>query len=319
MKAQRGIASCLVLTGAVAWLAAGTPAWSQNRDADELMNRLERIQRELNTLQQAVYRGERAPASAAAPATGGTGGLDRRAAARLELRLSQLETELRRVTGKAEELEHAIGLFNRRLDKLVSDVDVRLNSIESGSAGPARPDTGALPPAPPVGMNRPGVAPDAPPRTLGSIRRRAAAARQPTPSAPSPALPAGTPKEQYEYATSLLLADQNIEEAERALSAFIDVHPKHRLTSNAHYWLGETYYVRKNFQQAAYTFADGFQRFPKSSKAADNLLKLGMSLGQLGKQKQACTAFSRLLANFPSAKKSLRSRITREQRRFKCR
>ncbi len=103
------------------------------------------------------------------------------------------------------------------------------------------------------------------------------------------------------------------------MSAFIDAHPKHKLTSNAHYWLGETYYVRKQFQQAAYTFADGFQKFPKSPKAADNLLKLGMSPGQLGKKKQACTAFSRLLANFPKADRNLRNRVSREQRRLKCR
>ncbi len=301
--AYRGFAACLM--AAVVLAGTAVPAFAQRSDLRDMMNRLERMQRELTTLQQSVYQGKPPPPGAAtAP-----GGLDRRASARVEVRLSQLENELRRVTGKAEELEHAVGRFNSRLDKLISDIDVRLNTLEQRQGIATAGDAGMTPP--------PAGSPDAPPSNLGTISPDAHATRRASPA--KPILPKGTPKEQYDHATSLLLADQNIEEAERALSAFIEANPRHKLTSNAHYWLGETYYVRKQFQQAAYTFADGFQKFPRSRKAADNLLKLGMSLGQLGKKKQACTAYSRLLSNFPNAGKNLTKRVGREQRRLKCR
>ena len=77
--------------------------------------------------------------------------------------------------------------------------------------------------------------------------------------------------------------------------------------------------MRKDFKRAAFTFADGYQRFPKSNKAPDNLLKLGMPLGQLGQAEQACLAFSRLLANFPNLGRTLRSRIQRQRQRYQCR
>ena len=309
--AIRGLVLCLL---AVAAVCGGAPAaLAQNPETQELINRLERMQRELTTLQRTVYRGE-------TPKSGSTGtpapvAPNRRVMARIEVRLSQLEDALRTVTGRAEELEHAIAQFNTRLEKLVSDVDVRLRALETspqqaGSTG-AMP-TAKAPPAP--GQTAAGGrAPDAPPRPLGSLSKKELAA------APRLALPKRTPKEQYDQAISLMLNEQDFGAAEKALRSFIDAHPKDPLAGNAHYWLGETFYVRKNYQQAAFTFADGFQKFPRGRKAPDNLFKLGMSLAQLGKKKEACTAFRRLLANFPKAKASLKKRVGRERRRLKCR
>jgi tol-pal system protein YbgF len=139
------------------------------------------------------------------------------------------------------------------------------------------------------------------------------------PAAQQAALPPGTPQSQYEYALSLMLKQQDFAKAESALSAFIDRYPKNKLTGNAHYWLGETYFVRKRYQDAVFAFAEGFQKFPKSNKAPDNLLKLGMSLDRMQKRKEACTAYSRLLGIFPKAGARMKARVQREQRRAKCR
>jgi tol-pal system protein YbgF len=305
----------------VAFSASSVQA--QNSDFRELINRIERMQGELSTLQQTVYKGRPPPPSVAgAPGRGPAGGVGRRVIARIEVRLSQLENELRRMTGKAEELEHAIGQFNTRLDKLVSDVDLRLTALEQrqgiDGAMPAPPPPGSS--APPAAPFAGATAPDAPARNLGTISPRDLAVSRAAPrAAPPPILPNGTPKEQYDFATSLLLADQNIEKAEIALRAFLDMHPKHRLASNAFYWLGETFYVRRNFQKAVHIFAEGYQKFPKSGKAADNLLKLGMALGQLKQSKKACTAYASLLSYFPKASRTLKNRVGREQRRLKCR
>ena len=295
------------------------PAQAQNSEVRELINRIERMQGELSTLQQTVYKGKPPPPSVSgAPARGG--GIDRRVTARIEVRLSQLEIELRQMTGKAEELEHAVGQFNTRLNKLVSDVDLRLMALEQRQglgASAAGPDGMPAPPPPSAPSSAAGAsAPNAPPQNLGTVSARELAIAR---AAPPPILPNGTPKEQYEFATSLLLADQDIEKAEMALRAFLEKHPKHRLASNAYYWLGETFYVRGDFQRSVHIFAEGYQKFPKSGKAAGNLLKLGMALGQLKQNKKACTAYASLLSYFPKVSRTLKNRVGREQRRLKCR
>jgi tol-pal system protein YbgF len=315
---------------AVLSAAALTPgAWAQTDNVQELINRIDRLQRELITLQRAYYQGRPA---APAPATGDAGrppaaagsGIDSRLAARLEVRLTQLETEIRTLTGIAEEMQHANRQLESRLSKLVTDVDFRLRTLEQGGTAPAiapdEPLSGATPPPPAAAARaaRLNPAPNAPPQTLGTIPAGSAATVS-APAAPRQQSAPRTPKEQYDEATSLLLNDQNFTGAEQALKAFIKGYPEHELTGNAHYWLGETYYVRKDFKQAAFTFADGYQRFPKSNKAPDNLLKLGMALGQLGQTKEACTAFSRLLANFPDVERTLKGRIERQRQRYQCR
>ena len=136
---------------------------------------------------------------------------------------------------------------------------------------------------------------------------------------PPAVLPQGTPQSQYDYALSLMLKQQDFARAEQALRAFVRQHPQDKLTGNAQYWLGETYYVRQSYQDAAFAFAEGYQRYPKSGKAPDSLLKLGMSLSRMEKLREACTAFSRFLSKYPKANARLKARIDRERRQAKCR
>jgi tol-pal system protein YbgF len=130
-------------------------------------------------------------------------------------------------------------------------------------------------------------------------------------------LPAGSPQDQYQYAWGLLRA-QDYPGAEAALRSFIAKHPKHTLAGNAQYWLGETYYVRKDYRQAAVAFAEGYQTYPNSAKAPDNLLKLGLALAQIGEKADACEAFAQLGRQFPTAPQSLKERATRERQRLAC-
>lgn len=323
-----------VLAIALGAALSGQAARAQGDGVQELINRIDRLQRELVTLQRAYYQGKPAP-EAGAPAAArarpsAARGLDPRLAARLVIRLTELETEIRKLTGKAEELQHAVGQFDSRFSKLVSDVDLRLRTLEqvgtpganAAATASAEPAPGTTPPPPASFPTRtPAInpAPDAPPQTLGTIPGRSSDQTAAAAPAVQPALPASTPKQQYDRAISLMLNDQNFSGAERALKAFIEGHPEHVLAGNAHYWLGETFYVRKDFRQAAFTFAEGYQRFPRSNKAPDNLLKLGMALGQLGQAKEACTAFARLLSNFPNLGDTLKSRIQRQRQRYQCR
>jgi tol-pal system protein YbgF len=134
---------------------------------------------------------------------------------------------------------------------------------------------------------------------------------------PAGELPAGSPEQQYQYAWGLLRS-QDYPGAEAALRAFVAQHPKDALAGNAQYWLGETYYVRKDYRQAAVAFAEGYQHYPTSAKAPDNLLKLGLALSQIGEKTDACEAFAQLGRQFPKAQQSLKDRAAVERQRLGC-
>jgi tol-pal system protein YbgF len=314
------IAIVSTLLGGVLGYWGGGPALAQNPEVRELVNRIERVQRELTTLQQQVYRGSPPPASLAGEAaTAGTS-----ATAQLSVRLTQLESELRSITGKTEELEHSIRQLTAKVDRLVADAEARSKASDAGQPAVGAPlrTPGGLPLAPPeVATTAPPSA--AAPGTLGVLPRSQLtppAASQSAAAGPGPAsaLPQGTPRQQYDYAVSLILQQQNFGDAEKALKAFVTTHPSDPLAGSAHYWLGETHFVRKDYQQAAFVFADAFQKYPEGPKAPDSLFKLGVSLAELGKTKEACTAFDRLERNYPKASANLKGRISVQQRKLKC-
>ena len=125
------------------------------------------------------------------------------------------------------------------------------------------------------------------------------------------------PSEIYSYAYDMLVRE-NFIEAEKSFKAFIGEHPDDPLASNAYYWLGETYYVQKKFQLAAISFARGFQNFPKGNKALDQLFKLALTFMNLGKNEDACAAFSKLESEFPNAPKRISNRAKEYIKRAKC-
>tara|TARA_B100002052_G_scaffold42512_2_gene34783 strand:+ start:418 stop:1407 length:990 start_codon:yes stop_codon:yes gene_type:complete len=125
------------------------------------------------------------------------------------------------------------------------------------------------------------------------------------------------PKEIYQRAYNMLSTGE-YEAAEVAFTKFIKEYPDNKLSSNAYYWLGETFYVRKNYQLAAYNFAAGYKKFPEGSKAADQLLKLGISLYSLEKLTEACATFKKLLEEFPKMPSRILSRANSFQERLEC-
>jgi tol-pal system protein YbgF len=106
-------------------------------------------------------------------------------------------------------------------------------------------------------------------------------------------------------------------EAEQALRTFVDDYPDHPLAGNASYWLGEAYYLRKDYNNAALTFAQTFQKYPRSGKAPDSLLKLGMSLATLGETADACKALHELGVRYPKAPDT-KQRAAKERARNGC-
>ncbi len=323
-----------VLLGAIL-LAA--PALAQGPEIGPLLDRLDRVERDIRTLNLLRSRG-RAPAPAAPGATAVPGAPPPvPATARLEVRLTTLEEELRALTGRIEEVGHLMDSINRRLDKLVGDVDYRLGVLERRPAGGQAMAPGATQPTAvplPPGVERVPPGAGGPPRTvtpgtLGTITQtdleRTAPGSQAPPEdteaaqrAEAPGvLPDGTPRERYTFAFSLL-RQARYDEAEAALREFLRAHGDDPLADNARYWLGETYYVRGDFVQAAEVFLEGYQTAPESQKAPDTLLKLGMSLANLEKNVEACAAFDKLAKEFPTLRGNMERLVVRERRRGGC-
>lgn len=304
-------------------LAGGASAQS---DLRPLLDRLDRLERDLGTVQRHVYGGgadktvvtsplvrDDAPMPAAGMA------LPTDLAARLEVRLSQLENELRRLTGQIEEAHFAANQLGSRLDRALADIEFRLKEVE-GNLQPA----GNLPGTPPTAQLKDeglGRIAALGPQVLGTIPlgegRNAPATSTAEPSTVPQRAISKTPKEHYDHALKLLRSDYAA--AEVALVSFLEAWPDDQLAGNAQYWLGETYYVRNEFDKAAVAFLKVYQKYGKSPKAPDSLLKLGLSLTGLGQQKEACAAFSKLAVDFPDAPDQVKRRAEMERQKLSCR
>ena len=130
-------------------------------------------------------------------------------------------------------------------------------------------------------------------------------------------LPSGTPKEQYDFAYGLVL-QLRYAEAEKALKEFIAVNGGNELVGNARFWLGQTYYVQSQYQEAAVTFFEAFQEAPQGTKGPDNLLKLAMSLARMDQKQEACATFAELGQRFPNAPANITEQAAAERTRLAC-
>ncbi|MEX1035098.1 MAG: tol-pal system protein YbgF [Sneathiella sp.] len=337
-----------------------------NSEIKALVDRINRLERDITDMQRQVYTGATpaprpaAPSSPSSLPTTSGGGVSQDGLALLLQRISALEEEQRQLTGAQEEASFKIDQMTTRLDKLVKDVDFRLTDIErrlgtagttsgamSGAAGAPAPlpgtgstsgsnsstaGTASSSGAPVVvgGDSLPSGS-----RVLGTLPATsgtAATASPPTATSGGSAspsttmaanaptdggLPAGSASEQYNYAISLVREDR-YDEAERAFSEFLTRHKDSDLAGNAQYWLGETFYVRGDYPNAASAFFEGYQNYPDSSKAADNLLKLAMTLGQMDQKVEACATFAQMDKQFSQIPARLKQTADREKQKLGC-
>lgn len=320
------------------------------QDGQDVMNRLDRLERDIRTLNQQLAGGGGVPSQMSSSTVGGGGGGDG-LSTRALVRLDALELEMRTLTGNAETLSYQIDQLSRRLDQLMTDLDFRLARLEGTNPGgftqpqPSAAPTsggvsqiGSMPPVAPGGAGTGKVQKDGSYQpgqgevgVLGSMKTgklEDALAAQPAPQAAQPApkdtktsaasvLPEGTPKDQYAYAFDLT-RQARYDEAEVAFRAFLELHGKDELADNARYWLAETYYVRKSYPEAAQAFFEAYQKAPQGQKAADSLLKLGMTMAAMDKTAEACATFGKLRKEFSPLKANVEQTLNREVGRLKC-
>lgn len=309
--------------------AVSLPALAQDKELQNMVDRMERMDRDIKALSLKVFRNVGSSEASSAVGPDGSavddGSVAPTLGARFSVRLNELENQMRQMTGQIEETAYRISQLNTRLDKLVADVDYRLTALEGGTPV-ARPQGGenTVPSKDDVvkngltGSTLPPPAPSGQPGVLGTLNasdlQDGTEVAAVEPATPTPTL---TPDALYEQSRQLLLRGQPLQ-AEAGFKTFLENNKDHALTGNVRYWLGEAYYVQGQFNEAASTFLEGYQKDSRGAKAPDSLLKLGMSLTRLEKLREACATFSKLRADFPKMPAHISKTLERERTTAKC-
>ena len=232
------------------------------------------------------------------------------------LKLSEIEGQFRELTNKFEEINFKLDKLSNRLSKSQADNQLRFQQLENNtvSLNTNQNSVEKIKKEDPV---LPGASQ---PQDLGSISYKDTQTKQENQEIQSvettntvvtetfvseeKILPESTASEQYEFATSFLkVGDYNM--AERAFREFVERNPEHDLAGNAQYWYAETFRIRQLFTDAASAYLEGYQKYPKSQKAPINLLKLGVSLVQIGEKDQGCLMISGVKKEYPKANQSV--------------
>jgi tol-pal system protein YbgF len=236
------------------------------------------------------------------------------------LKLNEIENQFRQLTNKFEEVNFKLDKLSTRVTKIQSDAQLRFSDLENGISTTSKKTNSVLP-----GSTKPqdfGASPGyetsnlPKEQSINSVETAQTVITE-EPEKRKSLLPNKPTDEQYEFAVSFMKIG-DYETAEFALREFIDKNKDHDLAGNAQYWYGETFRIRQLYSDAATAYLDGYQNYPKSDKAPDNLLKLGITMVQLGEKDQGCKMISGLKKEYPKASKSVLQKAQYEQKKFKC-
>ena len=281
------------------------------------IDQIQIISEDLKTLEKAIYK-----KSDVLNTTSSSNNLNEDVLTKHLLRLNEIEDQFRELTNKFEEINFKMDKLSTRVTKMQSDTQLRISDLENYSGdkkikenkkvnlpGTSKPqDFGANP-----GYSTKDLPNE---QETNSIGTTAAVITSETDRTNS-LLPDKGPKEQYDFAISFMKIG-DYETAEFALKEFIDKNKDHDLAGNAQYWYGETFRIRQLYSDAATAYLDGYQNYPKSDKAPDNLLKLGITMVQLGEKEQGCTMIVGIKKQYPKASKSVLQKAQYEQKKFNC-
>lgn len=209
-------------------------------------------------------------------------------------RVEQMQRDIQQLRGDIEVQTHTLTDVQRRSREQYLDIDRRLQQLESGA--PGMPAAVTPPLAPPPVMTAPGGADplNPPPMT----RPPGAATIAPPPPPPQP-VRAGE-REAYDNGLAVLREGRYAEAAE-AFNRFLVNYPGSSYADNASYWLGETYYVTRDFDQALATFNGLVVQYPNSPKAADSRLKTGYIYYEKKDWKQARQSLQAVVSEYPGS------------------
>jgi len=291
-------------------------------DSHNIYDVLDLIKKDLKTLEKAVYSESLNGNSNNISLSNNLDQNSEDVLTRHLLKLTEIENQFQELTNKFEEINFKLDKLSNRLSKVQADNQLRFQELESGNitSSNENKELTLLP-----GSSQP--------QDLGSISYKDTETKSLTQQTQSiettgtiitetfqleeKLLPDENPDRQYEFAISFLkVGDYNT--AERAFREFVDTNPEHKLAGNAQYWYAETFRIRQLYTDAASAYLEGYQKYPKSNKAPINLLKLGVSLVQIGEKDQGCLMIVGVKKEYPEANQSVLQKAKYEEKKFEC-
>ena len=304
--------------------------FSQNSYSEDqnVLEILEIIQKDLKTLEKAVYSDSGTVSSNSITELDQN---DEDVLTRHLLKLSEIEIQFNELTNKFEEINFKLDKLSNRISKVQADNQLRFQQIEEGKSANIQENKELV--SKPKEIENKVLPGSSEPQDLGSISYKDTETSETTQQTLSiettstivsevfqseeKILPNEAPEKQYEFATSFLkVGDYNT--AERAFNEFVILNPEHNLAGNAQYWYAETFRIRQLYTDAASAYLEGYQKYPKSNKAPINLLKLGVSLVQIGEKDQGCLMITGVKEQYPDANQSVLQKAKYEEKKFEC-
>jgi len=319
-------------------LALAHPASAQITDNRGLYDRIDRLERDIQTLQTQLARSGGAGSTVITSPALSAGGnpivasapMSPARASQLDERVDQLDDLVRDLTGKLEEITYKTQQTQKQLERMQADIDLRFRELQPGGAVPAT--TPAVPlgvsmpgPAAPIppknGADGPGLAPG--PQVLGVLTvpdgKRSGAEQAPVLTPPSSV---AAPKEGvalYDDAYSKVQSG-DYAGAEAEFKAFLSANPNHQRALSAQYWLADLMFVRQDYKNSAAAFLETYKKDPKSTKAPDMLWKVAQSFARLDPpdKTDACKALNLLFAQHPTMSDNVRRGASQDKQKLGC-
>ena len=305
-----------------------TYSYADNHNIYEI---LDQLQKDIKTLEKAVYSGSiELNSDSSVNLNSNLDNNSEDVLTRHLLKLSEIENQFQELTNKFEEINFKLDKLSNRMSKVQADNQIRFQDLENVVSS----DTITNKLTKKTNNEQMEVLPgSSQPQDLGSISYKDTATNetsQKTNSVDSTALvvtetfqaeekilPNESPDKQYQFATSFLKVG-DYSTAERAFREFVDTNPEHNLAGNAQYWYAETFRIRQLYTDAASAYLEGYQRYPKGEKAPINLLKLGVSMVQIGEKDQGCKMINGVEEQYPEANQSVIQKAKYESQKFEC-
>ena len=301
-------------------------SFSDNHNFYEI---LEQLQKDIKTLEKAVYSGSVNINDNLTSTDSSSNNNSEDVLTRHLLKLSEIENQFQDMTNKFEEINFKLDKLSNRLSKVQADNQLRFQNLET--LAPNDDKNKKL--TKKTSNNEELLPGSSQPQDLGSVSYKDTNSNETlqktqsiettstivteTFQAEEKILPNESAEKQYKFATSFLKVG-DYSTAERAFREFVQTNPEHDLASNAQYWYAETFRIRQLYTDAASAYLEGYQKYPKGDKAPINLLKLGVSMVQIGEKDQGCKMINGVEKQYPKANQSVIQKAKYESQKFEC-
>ena len=310
---------------------------SENQELGEI---LEIIQKDLRTLERAVYSQSFSENSESNTSQKVSTKESEQALTKHLLKLNEIEVQFQNLTNKFEEINFKLEKLSNKITNVQQDNQLRFEQIEKGILNNTNENSFTSLPKTDQKIttedkNKIKILPgSSQPQSLGELSYKDMTTSDDTQviesveqteaiisevfNSEEKILPDTNPEEQYEFARNFLKVGDFVN-AEKAFREFVLTNPENELSGSAQYWYAETYRLREMYTDAAAAYLEGYQKYPKSKVAPENLLKLGVSLVQMGEKDQGCLMIAGVKKQYPDATQPVLQKAKYyEEKEFEC-